>query len=41
MEIVVDFVLHIQQEDIKRIGSSLNISYIGFEKHERIPLSHR
>lgn len=41
MEIVVDFVLHTQKKDIKRIGGSTDISYIGFEKHERIPLSHR
>jgi len=41
MEIVVYFVLYTQQEDIKSIGGSMDISYIGFEKHERIPLSHR
>jgi len=41
MEIVVYFILHTQQEDIKRIGGSMDISYIGFEKHEMIPLSHR
>jgi hypothetical protein len=41
MEIVEDFVLHTQQKDIKRIRGSMDISYIGFEKHERIPMSHR